>query len=179
MRRAGCVERRTSGSGSGYGKPTGGNTGRASLADFHQNFLNLPGSVDDMLAEARGYHLGLVLAHQNLAQMPRDTQQALSANARNKIFFACAPEDAHQLQRHTLPELDEHDLTRLDAHHAACRLAIGNRETAAFTLHTRPPRPPVGEATAVRLAAAAHAGPAGNTSAIAQLAGIADPADQT
>ena len=87
MRRAGCVERRTSGSGSGYGKPTGGNTGRASLADFHHNFLNLPGSVDDMLAEARGYHLGLVLAHQNLAQMPRDTQQALSANARNKLYF--------------------------------------------------------------------------------------------
>ncbi|MEV6495772.1 type IV secretory system conjugative DNA transfer family protein, partial [Actinoplanes sp. NPDC051633] len=145
--------------------------------DEAQNFLTLPGSVGDMLAEARGYHLGLVLAHQNLAQMPRETQDALSANARNKIFFACAPEDAHQLQRHTLPELGEHDLSRLDAHHAACRLTIDSRETAAFTLHTRPPKPVVGEATAVRRAAAAAAGPAGNTSAIARLAGIADPDD--
>lgn len=33
--RAGCVEMRTSGSGSGQGKSTGGDTGRASLADFH------------------------------------------------------------------------------------------------------------------------------------------------
>jgi hypothetical protein len=39
-----------------------------------------------MLAEARGYRLSLVLAHQHLAQLPRDTQ----------------------LARHTLPELDEH-----------------------------------------------------------------------
>nr|WP_269456564.1 RtcB family protein [Micromonospora krabiensis] len=41
MRRAGCVERRTSGSGSGQGKPTGGNTGRASLADFHHNLVEV------------------------------------------------------------------------------------------------------------------------------------------
>jgi hypothetical protein len=67
-----------------------------------------------MLAEARGYRLSLVLAHQHLAQLPRDTQLAISANARNKIYFNCSPEDAHQLARHTQPELDEHDLSHLD-----------------------------------------------------------------
>ncbi|WP_426502842.1 type IV secretion system DNA-binding domain-containing protein [Dactylosporangium sp. McL0621] len=122
--------------------------------DEAQNFLNLPGSVADMLAEARGYRFGLVLAHQNLAQLPRETQLAISANARNKVFFSCAPEDAHQLARHTTPELDEHDLSHLDAFRAACRLVVASRETAAFTLRTSPPRPVVGEATAVRLAAA-------------------------
>jgi hypothetical protein len=178
LRRAGYVERRTSGSGSGQGKPTGGNTGRASLADFHHNFLNLPGSVGDMLAEARGYHFGMVLAHQNLAQMPRDTQLAISANARNKIYFSCAPEDAHQLARHTMPELDEHDLSHMDAFRAACRLVVEGRETAAFTLHTNPPRPLVGEATAVRQAAAAAvAGKGGNRSAIAKTAGVDNPPD--
>jgi hypothetical protein len=83
--------------------------------DEAHNVLNLAGSVGDMLTEARGYHLALVLAHQNLAQLPRNTQLALSANARNKIYFTCAPEDAHQLARHTEPELDEHDLSHLDA----------------------------------------------------------------
>jgi hypothetical protein len=39
--------------------------------DEAHNVLNLAGSVDDMLAEARGYHLSLVLAHQNLTQLPR------------------------------------------------------------------------------------------------------------
>jgi hypothetical protein len=122
--------------------------------DEAHNVLNLAGSVGDMLAEARGYHLSLVLAHQNLTQLPRDTQLALSANARNKIYFSCSPEDAHQLARHTVPELDEHDLSHLDAYTAAARLVVDARETAAFTLHTRPPLAKVGETTALRQAVA-------------------------
>jgi hypothetical protein len=122
--------------------------------DEAHNVLNLAGSVGDMLAEARGYHLSLVLAHQNLTQLPRETQLALSANARNKIYFSCSPEDAHQLARHTQPELDEHDLSHLDAYTAAARLVVNARETAAFTLRTRPPLPVVGETTALRHAVA-------------------------
>jgi hypothetical protein len=78
----------------------------------------------------------------------------LSANARNKIYFSCSPEDAHQLARHTLPELDEHDLSHLDAYTAAARLVVNSRETAAFTLRTRPPLPVAGETTALRQAVA-------------------------
>jgi hypothetical protein len=122
--------------------------------DEAHNVLNLAGSVGDMLAEARGYRLSLVLAHQNLTQLPRETQLALSANARNKIYFSCSPEDAHQLARHTQPELDEFDLSHLDAYTAAARLVVGSRETAAFTLRTRPPLPIVGETTALRQAVA-------------------------
>jgi hypothetical protein len=141
--------------------------------DEAHNFLNLPGSVGDMLAEARGYHLAMVLAHQNLTQMPRDTQLAISANARNKIYFSCAPEDAHQLARHTLPELDEHDLSHMDAFRAAARVVVAGRETPAFTLHTNPAKPIVGEATAVRQAVAqALAAKAAKPSGIATLAGI-------
>jgi hypothetical protein len=124
------------------------------IIDEAHNVLNLAGSVSDMLAEARGYHLSMILAHQNLTQVPRDTQLAISANARNKIFFTCSPEDAHQLARHTLPELDEHDLTHLDAYTAAARLVVNNRQTPAFTLKTRPPREPIGETTALRQAIA-------------------------
>ncbi len=122
--------------------------------DECHNVLNLAGSVADMLAEARGYHLSFVLAHQDLAQFPRETVLAISANARNKLYFNVSPEDAHQLARHTLPELDEHDLSHLDAFHAAARLVVSSRETAAFTLITRPPRPEVGEVTALREAVA-------------------------
>ncbi|MEU7874286.1 type IV secretion system DNA-binding domain-containing protein [Dactylosporangium sp. NPDC049140] len=122
--------------------------------DEAHNVLNLAGSVGDMLAEARGYHLSLILAHQNLSQLPRDTQLALSANARNKVYFNCSPEDAHQLARHTLPELDEHDLSHLDAYTTASRLVVANRETAAFTMLTRPPLPILGETTALRQAVA-------------------------
>jgi hypothetical protein len=130
--------------------------------DECHNFLTLPGSVEDMLAEARGFRLGLVLAHQNLAQLPRETQQAISANARSKVLFSVDPADARELSRHTRPELDEHDLAHLDVYTAAARLLVGNRELPAFTFTTHPPAPLVGEATAVRKACtAAHARPTG------------------
>ncbi|MEV7230884.1 type IV secretion system DNA-binding domain-containing protein [Polymorphospora sp. NPDC051019] len=139
--------------------------------DECHNFLNLPGSVDDMLAEARGYRMSLVLAHQDLAQLPRPTQLALSANARNKITFNVAPEDAHQMARHMFPELSEHDLSHLDAYQAAARLVINNRETAAFTLRARPPRPSIpGAADQIRRACAAASRSAGDPTAIEQLA---------
>jgi len=128
--------------------------------DEAHNFLTLPGSVDDMLAEARGYRLGLVLAHQDLAQLPNETAAAMSANARSKVVFNVDPSDAREMSRHTKPELDEHDLAHLDIYTAAARLLVGNRELPAFTFTTNPPAPIVGEATALRQdIAAAHPPP--------------------
>src|SRR5262249_11796766 len=118
--------------------------------------------------EARGYRFGMVLAHQNLTQLPRDTQLALSANARNKVFFSCAPEDAHQLARHTLPELDEHDLSHMDVHRAAARLLVAGNETAAFPWPPTRARPVVGEAPAARLAVS-RSGPPARPAAVAEL----------
>ncbi|MEW2427808.1 ATP-binding protein [Micromonospora sp. NPDC047644] len=138
------------------------------IIDEAQNFLTLANSLDTMLAEARKYRLSLVLAHQDLAQFPRDLLAAASANARNKIYFTVAPEDAKVLSRHTLPELGEHDLAHLDAYTAAARLVVNGRQTPAFTMKTRPPKPIVGEATAIRRAAAA-AVPSQDTSAVDDL----------
>ena len=136
--------------------------------DEAQNFLTLASSLDTMLAEARKYRLSMVLAHQDLAQFPRELLAAASANARNKIYFSMAPEDARVLGRHTLPELDEHDLAHLDAYTAAARLVIAGRATSAFTLRTRPPKPVVGDAPVIRAAAAARM-PAQDISAIDTL----------
>ncbi|WP_435825983.1 type IV secretory system conjugative DNA transfer family protein [Micromonospora zamorensis] len=138
------------------------------IIDEAQNFLTLANSLDTMLAEARKYRLSLVLAHQDLAQFPRDLLAAASANARNKIYFTVAPEDAKVLSRHTVPELGEHDLAHLDAYTAAARLVVNGRQTPAFTMKTRPPKPIVGEATAIRQAAAA-AVPSQDTSAVDDL----------
>ncbi|MHB1927827.1 MAG: type IV secretory system conjugative DNA transfer family protein [Acidimicrobiales bacterium] len=123
-----------------------GQAGRVDAAcyiDEAQNFLTLPRSYDEMLAEARGYRLSLTLAHQHLAQLPRDLREAVSANARNKVFFSVSPEDAHVLARHTAPEISEHDLAHLGAYVAAARLVVAGAETPAFTLRTRPASPVV------------------------------------
>ncbi|WP_328414655.1 type IV secretion system DNA-binding domain-containing protein [Micromonospora sp. NBC_00389] len=138
--------------------------------DECHNFLTLPGNVGDMLAEARGFRLGLVLAHQDLAQLPHDIAAAVSANARSKLFFNVDPADARDLSRHTKPELDEHDLAHLDVYTAAARLLVGNRELPAFTFVTNPPAPPVGEATAIRQECAATHSRTGGEPPMQQLA---------
>ena len=130
----------------------------AIYVDEAHNVLNMSGSVSDMLAEARGYHLSMTLAHQNLDQLPRETQVALSANARNKIYFTCSPEDARSLARHTAPELDEHDLSHLDAFVAAARLVVHNREVAAFNLATTAPAAVGADLAQVRAVIAENSG---------------------
>jgi len=139
--------------------------------DECHNFLNLPGSVDDMLAEARGFRLGLVLAHQNLAQLPKETADAISANARSKIFFNVDPNDARELAKHTKPELDDHDLAHLDVFTASARLLVANREMPAFTFTTNPPVEPVGEVAAIRQRVAElHARPTEEDTPMQQVA---------
>lgn len=128
----------------------------ALVIDECHNFLHLPVGIDDLLAEARGLRLSLTLAHQNLAQLPRDLRAGISTNARNKIFFTVGPDDARDLARHTTPRLDEHDLAHLDAFHAAARLVHHDAETPAFTLRTRP-LPAHRETTSPR---GPHTGPA-------------------
>jgi len=127
-----------------------GQTARRDAAvylDECQNFLTLPHALDDMLAEARGYRLSLVLAHQHLGQLSPDLRDGVSANARSKILFTCSPEDARALERHVAPRLAAHDLAHLDGYQAAARLLVDNRRTPAFTLRTRPLGPPTQRTT--------------------------------
>jgi hypothetical protein len=71
------------------------------VVDECQNFLHLPRSFDEMLAEARGYRLSMVLAHQHLGQLPKELRETISANARTKVWFSMSPEDAHALSGST------------------------------------------------------------------------------
>ncbi|WP_227999114.1 type IV secretory system conjugative DNA transfer family protein [Nocardia australiensis] len=129
----------------------------ALVLDEAQNFLNLSTPIEDMLAEARGLRLSLLLAHQNLGQLSRELRDGISANARNKIVFAVSPDDARDLARHTDPWLSEHDLSHLDAFHAAARLLVDGRNARPFTLTTRPLDPPIpGRAREIASAAQAR-----------------------
>ena len=123
--------------------------------DEAQNFLNLPYSAEDMLAEARGYRLSMVLAHQHLGQLPRDLKEGVSTNARTKIYFSCSPEDARELARHTAPRISEHDLAHLAGFHAAIRLVVNGEQTPPFTVLTHNLLPAIpGRAHHIRTVAA-------------------------
>lgn len=111
--------------------------------DEMHNYLALPRSFEDLLAEARGYRLSLVLAHQHMNQLPRDMREALAANARTKLVFACSPEDAAAMERHYEPHLSAHDLHNLEAFQAACRPCVNSGHAAAFTFRTEALATPV------------------------------------
>jgi hypothetical protein len=131
----------------------------ALYVDEMHNYLALPRSFDDLLAEARGYRLSLVLAHQHLGQLPREMRDALAANARTKVCFTCSPEDAFQLEQHFSPQLIAHDLSHLRAFQVACRPCVQGGHGPAFTFITEPLGHPVkGRPQAVRAASQARFG---------------------
>jgi TraM recognition site of TraD and TraG/Type IV secretion-system coupling protein DNA-binding domain len=110
----------------------------ALYVDEVHNYLNLPTPLDEMIAEARGYHLSLCLAHQHLAQLPKEMREAIAANARSKLYFQLSPHDAQALAREVEPELAAHDLAHLPRHTAAVRLCKSGETGPAFTLTTQP-----------------------------------------
>lgn len=105
--------------------------------DEFQNYLALPQSLDEVLVEARGYHLGLVLANQHLGQLSRSTNEALGANARSRIVFQCGQDDAHYLAREFEP-LSERDLRNLQRFQVGVRLCVRGHSEPPFTGVTRP-----------------------------------------
>src|SRR5262245_61011168 len=94
--RAGCVEMRTSGSGSGQGKPTGGDTGRASLADFHWTLLKEDEGAKFLYRPAkaaRKRRAGVAVVTQDAADLlGSDLGQAVIANAATQILMRQAPQ---------------------------------------------------------------------------------------
>lgn len=127
--------------------------------DECQNFLHLPVGVSDALAQARGLHVSWVLAHQYLGQLTTEMRDAINANARNKIFFTLAPDDATELAQHVAPWLDAGDLTRLAGYEVVLRSIAGGRTVPPCTLDTLPaPATHPGRAAQLRAAAAARTG---------------------
>jgi DNA polymerase III delta prime subunit len=120
------------------GRPESERPECALYVDEVQSYLTLPSPLADMLAEARGYHLSLCLAHQHLGQLPREMREALAANARTKLYFQLSLQDAHALARELEPELSAHDLANLPRHTAAARLCQAGETGRAFTLQTEP-----------------------------------------
>ena len=119
--------------------------------DEFQNYLHLPQSLDDVLAEARGYHLGLVLANQHLGQLGTTTRAALASNARTRVTFQCGQEDARYLAREFGPQLGEHQLRNLRQFQVALRLCVDGHTETPFTGVTRFAPASLGEEQGARL----------------------------
>src|SRR5439155_8302863 len=133
------------------------------ILDECHNLLNLPIGLDDALAEFRGLHVSLVLAHQYLGQLSPRMLAAIDANARNKVIFSVSPRDARELAHHVEPYFAAEDLSHRDAYGIVCRLVIDGLDAEPFSLNTRP-APPVwpGRPPVLRAAALARGVPVGD-----------------
>lgn len=128
------------------------------LVDEAHRFCRLPQGLAQALAEARGYRLGFVLAHQHLGQLTDpDLAEAVHANTQTKLCFALPPQDAHRMEAHFLPRLDEDDLRRLGRYQLACRVSHDGRQLPAATAVAFPLTLVTKANPAARIKATAHA----------------------
>lgn len=109
------------------------------LVDEAHRFTAIPGGIGEVLAQARGYGLGFVLAHQHLIQLSPDLREALAANCRTKLCFQLDPPDNERMARHFEPRLDARDLLHLDRFQLAARIFHQGQVLPAVTAVTEPP----------------------------------------
>lgn len=118
--------------------------------DEFQDFIDLPVDPETMLTKARGFGLGMVLAHQHLKQLPSNLQGAVQANARTKVVFQTSADDASAMSREFGRAVDESDFQLLGQYEAISRIATGEGVTAPMTLTTNAPAKGYGKTNAVR-----------------------------
>ncbi len=118
--------------------------------DEVQDYLNLPVDVSDVLTQARGFGVGMVLAHQHLAQLPAALRQAVMANARSRVVFQTSADDAAPLARQLGGGLAPEDLQSLEAYQVYASLFAGGRVRSPASAKTLPLPPATGSAALVR-----------------------------
>lgn len=110
----------------------------AVYADEFQDYVHLPTDMADALAQARGLGVGLTLAHQHLAQLPAPLRAAVLANARSRVCFQLAGDDAQAMARLSGGQLEAQDFQRLPRFEAYAQLVAGGEVTEFASLRTLP-----------------------------------------
>lgn len=91
-----------------------------------------------MLAEARKYGLGLVLAHQHIVQADRDVFEAVMGNAGSLIAFRVGAQDAPTFHRQ-LGTVEVPDLVNLPNYQAFIQLMVRGERVRVFSATMDPP----------------------------------------
>ena len=98
----------------------------------------------ELFPEARKCHLGVIVAHQYLDQLPSDLQGALLGNAGTLIAFRLGGRDAEVLAPEFAPECRAGVLVHLPAHQMCLRLLVDGITSPPFTVSTFPAPQPQG-----------------------------------
>ncbi len=113
--------------------------------DEFQNFVTQ--SIESILSEARKYRLGLVLAHQYLDQLEKESKLAGSVSLKGAIFgnvgsmmfYRIGPQDAELGAKQMGPVFSESDLTNSDFLKGAMKLCIKGQSSRPFSIEVPAP----------------------------------------
>ena len=139
--------------------------------DEVQDYLSLPGSLADALAQARSLGAAFHLAHQYRGQLPAALKAGIDANARNKIIFSLSAADAAELARQAI-DLEAADFQLLPRFGVYARTMHHGRENPWCHATTLPPTPPTQDALALRATSQARYGQDAAQTEVALLARI-------
>jgi hypothetical protein len=119
-------------------------------ADEFQDYVHLPTNMGDALAQARGLGVGLVLAHQHLSQLPSNLRAAVLANARSRVCFQLAGDDAQTMARFSGGALEPSDFQRLGRFEAYAQLVAGGQVSDYASMRTLSLSPSISDAETLR-----------------------------
>ncbi len=113
--------------------------------DEFQNFVTP--SIESILSEARKYRLGLILAHQYIDQLEKESKLSGNVSLKGAIFgnvgtmmmYKIGPQDAEVCAKEMGPVFSEQDLVNMDKFKGAMKLSIDGQPSRPFTLEV--PRP--------------------------------------
>ena len=105
--------------------------------DEFQHAVRLPIDLADMLAQARGFGLGLTLAHQYLGQLSAEVKAGVLGTTRSQLIFQVESPDATELAPRFTP-LTRDDLMNLGPHEIALRPCVGGVTLPPVTATTYP-----------------------------------------
>ncbi|HVW67296.1 MAG TPA: type IV secretion system DNA-binding domain-containing protein [Candidatus Peribacteraceae bacterium] len=113
--------------------------------DEFQNFVTP--SIESILSEARKYRLGLILAHQYIDQLEKESKLSGAVSLKGAIFgnvgtmmmYKIGPQDAEVAAKEMAPTFSEQDLVNMDAFKGAMKLCVNGQPSRPFTLDV--PRP--------------------------------------
>lgn len=113
--------------------------------DEFQNFVTP--SIESILSEARKYRLGLILAHQYIDQLEKESKLsgnvslkgAIFGNVGTMMFYKIGPQDAEVCAKEMAPVFSEQDLVNMDAFKGAMKLSVNGQPSRPFSIEV--PRP--------------------------------------
>jgi energy-coupling factor transporter ATP-binding protein EcfA2 len=119
---------------------------------------DLPMPLDALLEQARGLGVGVTLAPQSMAQLPKALREAALTNIASRVIFRQHADDARLLAR-DLPGVSAESLGDLAAYEAIARVGLGPGDVAPpVSLKTADLDRPLDSSRRLRAAAAKHWG---------------------